>query len=121
MCCDGEFVILLILCQNFTRCWAEVEVFLNEQFIVSKYNDEKHTKCYSVKSNAFIVHSPPPHVKNIWFQKAVSSYACIHIVYLFRKVCTCVHNLSYLHFQSLLPHIKLSSCEIDVCYSLMMR
>ena len=38
MRCGGQYVILLI-CQNYfknlTKCWAEVEVFLNEQFIVS--------------------------------------------------------------------------------------
>ena len=43
------------------------------------------------------------------------------IVYLLRKVCTRVHALPYLQFESLLPHIKLSGCKIDVYYSPVMH
>ena len=44
-----------------------------------------------------------------------------YIVYLLRKVCTRVHALPYLQFESLLPHIKLSGCKIDVYYSPVMH
>ena len=48
-------------------------------------------------------------------------YNTEYIVYLLRKVCTRVHALPYLQFESLLPHIKLSGCKIDVYYSPVMH
>ena len=35
MCCGGQYVIMSKFKKILTRCWAEIEVFQNEQFIVS--------------------------------------------------------------------------------------
>ena len=53
--------------------------------------------------------------------KSLTGPAGSHIVYLLWKVCTRVHTLPYLQFESLLPHIKLSGCKIDVYYSPVMH
>ena len=42
----------------------------------------------------------------------------VNIAYLLRSVCTQVHALPHSQFESLLPHIKPSGCEINMLFSI---